>query len=184
MPSPVTEKNFTKVFILYLLWNIDMPLDYVTINDIMMSDGYLNYFDFAECFTELVDDGLISKSVRDDGVEIFRITKPGINVAENLSGDIFDTIRDRSLKSALRLISFKERGAELKYECEDIPDAEGGGYAVTCSIYEHGRKTCSVTVKADSKKRADAIRDNFYERPEAIYRGAFALLVGDMNFIF
>ncbi len=183
MQSNSRDKNYVKVFVLYLLWNIDAPLDFETINDIATGDGYVGYFDFAECFGELLDAGHIEK-VDGDGEPQYRITQKGINVAENLSPDIFSEIRDRSLKSALRLLSFKRRGAELVYECVDVPDAEGGGYSVTCEILEHGRKTCSITVKVDSKLRADNIKKNFHERPEAIFRGALALLLGDANLLF
>ncbi len=175
--------NYVKVFVLYLLWNIDAPLEFETVNDIVTADGYVGYFDFAECFAELLDGGHVEKLTGESGEELYRITQKGINVAENLSDDIFAEIRDRSLKSALRLISFKERHAELRYECVDVPDSEGGGYSVTCSVLEHGRATCSVTVKVDSKNRADAIRKNFHEHPEAIYRGALSLLQGDLGFL-
>lgn len=183
MPQAERDKNYVKVFVLYLLWNIDAPLEFETVNDIVTADGYVGYFDFAECFAELVDKGHVETLTGEGGETLYRITQKGINVAENLSGDIFSEIRERSLKSALRVISFRERRAELRYECVDVPDAEGGGYSVTCSVFEHGRPTCSLTVKVDSKERADAIRKNFHEHPEAIYRGALALLLGDMNFI-
>lgn len=179
----VRDKNYVKVFILYLLWNINAPLDFGTINDIALQDGYVGYFDFAECFAELLDDGHVEE-LKEDGRELYRITEKGINVAENLSDDIFSEIRDKSLKSALRLLSFRERHAELLYDCVDIPDAEGGGYGVTCEVREHGRVTFSVTVKVDTKKRAEAIRENFYERPEAIYKGMLAMLLGDVNYFF
>ncbi len=184
MRSIARDKNYVKVFVLYLLWNIDAPLDFETINDIATGDGYVGYFDFAECFAELLDDGHIEKTSGKSGEELYIITTKGINVAENLSDDIFSEIRDNSLKSALRLISFKKRRAELRYDCADVPDAEGGGYSVTCEILEHGRRTFAVTVKADTKKRADIIKSNFYEHPEAIYRGSLALLLGDMNYLF
>ena len=177
------DKNYVKVFILYLLWNIDMPLDFATVNDIMIQDGYVGYFDFAECFGELLDDGHISEETGEDGTAKYRITESGRHVAENLSGDIFEEIRDKSLKSALRLLSFRERKAELSFSCDEIPEDNGGGFEVTCEIKEHGSVTCSVTLRVDVQSRADAIRKNFYEHPEAIYRGAVALLLGDVNYI-
>ena len=177
------DKKYVKVFILYLLWNIDSPLDFGTVNDIEIQDGYVGYFDFADCFAELLEDGHIEE-LHEDGKCLYRITEKGINVAENLSDDIFEEIRDKSLKSALRLLSFRERHAELVFDCVDVPDSEGGGYSVTCAVREHGRVTYSITVKADTKSRAEAMKRNFYEHPEAVYRGAVALLLGDVNYIF
>ena len=50
----LTDKFEIKIFILYLLKNIKEPLEFSTINDIVVQDGFVNYFDFAICFAELL----------------------------------------------------------------------------------------------------------------------------------
>lgn len=185
MKSPVSDKNYVKVFILFLLKNLDRPLDYNMINDVALYDGYVGYIDFATCFAELLDDGLIEEiKGADDELDTYRITPRGANVADGLSDDIFSEIRSRSLKTALRLVSFKEREADFDFKKEEIPDEEGGGILVTCSIREKKSVVCSVSVKVDSPTRAEMIRKNFSDHPEVIYRGALALLSGDVNLIF
>ena len=59
MHSQLRDKNDIKIFILYLLRHIGYPLDFVSINDIVVQDGYVGYFDFAECFAELLETGNI-----------------------------------------------------------------------------------------------------------------------------
>ena len=59
------EENEIKIFILYLLDKIGYPLDYPSIGSIMMQDGIVNFFDFAQCFFALVDAGHIREIVRD-----------------------------------------------------------------------------------------------------------------------
>ena len=46
----LTDKFEIKIFILFLLKNIKEPLEFSMINDIVIQDGYVNYFDFAICF--------------------------------------------------------------------------------------------------------------------------------------
>ncbi len=41
--------------------NIGYPLDFVTINDIVMQTDYVMYLDFAESFNEMLDSGLIEE---------------------------------------------------------------------------------------------------------------------------
>ena len=184
MRSPVRDKNYVKVFVLHLLKNIGKPLDFNTINDIVLYDGYVEYIDFATCFSELLDDEHIEEIKGVDGeLDKYRITEKGRRVAEGLSDDIFHEIRDRSLRSALRLVNFKENDSELYFESREN-EGETGGYIVTCSIREKKCDICSVTVRVDSKERAEQIKKNFYERPEIIYRGVIALLSGDVNMIF
>jgi hypothetical protein len=36
----------------------------------------------------------------------------------------------------------------------------------------------------DSEDRANRMKENFYDRPEVIYRGVHAMLAGNMNFLF
>ncbi len=63
------EENEIKIFILYLLDKIGYPLDYPSIGSIMMQDGLVNFFDFAQCFFALVDAGHIREIVRDSSGE-------------------------------------------------------------------------------------------------------------------
>ncbi len=66
MKSLLTDPNEIKIFILYLLDKIGYPLDYPSIGAIMMQDGVVNFFDFAECFFALVEAGHI-KEIYPDG---------------------------------------------------------------------------------------------------------------------
>lgn len=66
MASQLKEENEIKIFILYLLDKIGYPLDYPSIGSIMMQDGVVNFFDFAQCFFALVDAGHIREIIVDD----------------------------------------------------------------------------------------------------------------------
>lgn len=66
MKSLLTDPGEIKIFILYLLDKIGYPLDYPSIGAIMMQDGIVNFFDFAECFFALVEAGHI-KEIYPDG---------------------------------------------------------------------------------------------------------------------
>ncbi len=185
MGSIVTDKNYLKVFILYLLKNIDRPLEYSTINDVVLYDGAFGYIDFATCFVDMLDDELLVEIKGADGEQPrYAVTKKGVTVADALSDGIFEDIRSRSLKTALRLVSFRERGVEFEYKKEEIPEDDGGGILVTCTLREKKRTVCSVTIKVDSPSRAEMIKKNFNENPENIYKGSLALLSGDANLFF
>ena len=55
MALRLTEKSDIKIFILYLLTQLERPLDYVTLHDICVQDEFVNQFDFVEEFYELLD---------------------------------------------------------------------------------------------------------------------------------
>ena len=58
MRSQVGSKNNVKIFVLYLMENINYPMDFVTLNDVIMQTDYVMYLDFAEDFGEMTDDVL------------------------------------------------------------------------------------------------------------------------------
>ena len=169
-----------KIFVLYLMENINYPMDFVTINDIVMQTDYVMYLDLAEAFGDLTDNGLVEK-VNIDGEDRYRITESGRHVARELKSDILPGILDRALAAALRYLNFKERGIVPRCSVEKTDD---GRYAVQCSFTEHKVLIFSQTLVVDTEDRAIRMQSNFYERPEAIYRGVLALLSGNVNYLF
>ncbi len=180
MSSAIGSINNVKIFTLYLMQNINYPLDYVTINDIVMQTDYVMFLDFAEAFNSMLDSGLVEKTV-EDGIEKYRVTEGGATVARELKSDILSSILDKSLAAALRYLDFKKRGVKLEF---NITPTEDGKYKIDTSFTENGICIFSQVIIVDSLDRAKRMKENFYERPEALYRGVLALLSGNVNYIF
>ena len=97
--AQLREKNDIKIFILYLMRHIGYPLDFSNINDIVLQDGIVNYFDFAECFAELIDSKNIEELTEGDEV-LYAITEQGKSVSDSLQSDLMMMIREKSLKKS------------------------------------------------------------------------------------
>jgi len=74
MASPIGSMNNVKIFVLYLMRNINYPLDFVTVNDVVMQNDYIMYLDFSQAFHEMLDGELI----REDGVNENRSCREGM----------------------------------------------------------------------------------------------------------
>ena len=181
MGSQIGSMNNVKIFVLYLMKNINYPMDYVTVNEVVMQTDYVMYLDFAEAFGQMLDAGLVAEVGERDGDKLYAITEKGICVAENLSSDVLSSILDKSLAAALRYLDFKQRGIEGK--CRTAR-REDGRYELYCELSERGEIIYSTTLVVDSADRANRMKENFYDRPEVIYRGVHAMLAGNMNFLF
>ncbi len=181
MSSPIGSLRNVKIFVLYLLENINYPLDFVTINDVVMQTDYVMYLDFAEAFYQMLDMDLIEKMTDEDGKELYLITAKGRCVARELKSDLLASMLDKALAKALQFLDFKKRDVVARCTIEKTDD---GRYAVICSFTE--KKVCifSQTLIVDTENRASRMRDNFYERPEVIYRGVVALMAGNVNYLF
>ncbi len=180
MSSPIGSMRNVKIFVLYLLENINYPLDFVTINDVVMQTDYVMYLDFAEAFYEMLDMELIEK-IDGDGNESYLITEKGRIVARELKSDLLAVMLDKALAKALRFLDFKKRGVVEKCTIEKTDD---GRYSVNCSFTEKGVCIFSQSLIVDTLNRAERMRENFYERPEVVYKGAVALMAGNVNYLF
>lgn len=180
MSATIESVRNIKIFVLYLMENINYPLDFVTINDIVMQTDYVMYLDFAEAFGEMLDGGLVVK-IDEDGQELYSVTEKGRMVARELKSDILPSMLDRSLSAALRYLNFKKRNIVSKCVIEETEDHR---YRVTCFFEENKVCIFSQSLVVDAKDRAERMKANFYDRPEAVYRGVLALMSGNVNYLF
>ena len=178
--AQLKEKNDIKIFILYLMRHVGYPLDFSNINDIVLQDGIVNYFDFAECFAELIDSRNIEELREEGGETLYAITEQGKSVSDSLQSDLLMMIREKSLKSAIRLLDFQKKGLASKCGFEPLPD---GRYEFNCRITEHKSDIMNITLTVDNKKMLDRMLYNFRERPETVYRGLLSVLTGEINYL-
>ena len=82
MASPIGSMNNVKIFVLYLMRNINYPLDYVTVNDIVMQTDYIMYLDFDQAFHEMLEGELIREDgVNENGDPLYSVTARGAMTA-------------------------------------------------------------------------------------------------------
>ena len=182
MASPIGSMNNVKIFVLYLMRNINYPLDFVTINDIVMQNDYIMYLDFAVAFHEMLDGGLIMENgTGEHGDPLYSVTAKGAIVAEQLRCDLLPSILDKSMTCALRYLDFKRRGITVDCTYEKRADQT---FDVILMVKEQDKTIMTTTVNVDSEYRCRQIRQNFRDRPDVIYRGTIALLTGQVNYLF
>lgn len=207
--AQLKDENEIKIFVLYLLDKIGYPLDYASIGSIMMQDGLVNFFEFAQCFFALVDAGhireilyetpgeaaaavegdsadetedpeVLTDDYEPDTTVLYEVTETGRQVAEALSDSLMVSVREKSYRSALRHLTFAKQGAYIDHSFR--PD--GDGYMVNCTIKNKSGAILDLTVRADSEYQKNRMLDNFTDRPEVVFRGVVALLLGDVNYLF
>jgi hypothetical protein len=162
--------------------NINYPLDYVTLNDIVMQNDYVMYIDFAEAFHEMLDADLIEICDHtESGDPLYIVTDKGRIVATELHSEILSSLLDKSLECALRYLDFKKRNVKVSSRVEKRDD---GRYNVVCIIKENGVTIMQNSTVVDTANRAQRMEDNFRDHPEVVYKGVMALLSGNINFIF
>jgi hypothetical protein len=180
MALRLTEKSDIKIFILYLLAQLERPLDYVTLHDICVQDEFVNQFDFMAEFYELIEMKALEMKTEENGEETVRLTHKGRETAETMKDRILPEILDRAVRSALQLLSFKAQGLAAHSSIEEVG---GGKYVLTCKIGGRDGDHMETKLMLESLRQAERMRINFDERSEFIYRGIMALLSGNMNYL-
>ncbi|MBR2020675.1 MAG: DUF4364 family protein [Clostridia bacterium] len=180
MASNIGSMNNVKIFVLYLMHNIGYPLDFVTVNDIVMQTDYIMYLDFAVAFHEMLDGGLIAEAGKDKDGEttLYEVTHKGMVVAEQLRCDLLPSILDKSLTCALRYLDLKRRGVVVDCTSQKLADQT---FDVTFTIQEKKKTILTATLNVDSEYRSRQMRESFRDRPDVIYRGIIALLTGQVD---
>ncbi len=184
--AAIEEKSDVKIFILYILRHIGYPLEYATIIDLVLGGGVIRYFDFIECFEELVEsknilrcDSEAQGEYRTD--EKFVITAQGKGVADALGSDIVTYIRDKSLKRALQYLSFREDGTKMNLDIRSLHDERS---IVDFSLTRDGDTFFSLHVISDNEKQTEQIRQTLDGSPESIYKSILALIAGDAEYLY
>ncbi len=184
--ASLQKKDDVKIFILYLLRHIGYPLSYATIVDLVLGGGAVGYFDFVECFGDLVETGNVLRcDPAAEGEfsteEQFVITDQGRSVADSLSSELATYIRDKSLKRALQYLSFQRDGTDMKLDVRSLHDQRS---IVHFSLTRKGETFFSIQLITDNEKQTEQIRRTVDSTPESVYKSILSLLAGDASYLF
>lgn len=179
MSFVLRDKTDIKIFILYLLMNIERPVDFATLHDIVVQDEIVGQFDFMDCFYELCETEAVRKFER-EGEEYYTITPKGKAATQTLQSDLLRPIRERALRSARRFLSFRDTGARRHSEVVALED---GRFRLDCECSDSEGVFMKTSVVVATKRQAELMKYNFDDKAELVCRGLLSLLSGDMNYL-
>lgn len=175
-PGGLREADDIKILICYLLNAVAKPLTFDNLNEILQHDGLCNYFEFANALHEMLISGHVDL-VKKDGCEYYKVTRLGAGTAGMFERRLPLTIREKAVKSAIKLLAKLKRESENNVSIEKVK----GGYSVECSVYDMGDTLLSVKLLVPDTMQADSIKKQFLKSPEILYRGVVGLLTGDTS---
>ncbi|MBP5231188.1 MAG: DUF4364 family protein [Clostridia bacterium] len=174
-------RNQAKVFILYVMNGIQEPQEFTAINEMVLQDEFVNYFDFATAFNDLLEKKQIEEVPAADGSEpLYRVTPLGLSILESYESDLSAEMRDKALRHAMRVLLFRRDGVSQKSDIREVP----GGCILHCEIADQERVLFSTEVFVNDPSYAARLRTNFDDHADVIYKGTMSLLSGDVNYIF
>ena len=169
-PGGLYTSQEIKILICYMLLGVGEPMERQMVTELIAGNGMANFFETAAAVDELARQGhLTEKEGR------ISLTETGRQVGDTLAGMIPYTLRERSVKAALQLLTRIRREQENTVELEKLDH----GYRVTCTIQDSASPLMSVSLRVADDMQAGLIRDNFLDDPTLLYRSLLAILTGD-----
>ena len=152
-----------KLIILFIAQNFKRPVTISDITDILISTGYAEYFESAQCFSELEESGLIIPASRKG---TFIITEKGQSTSKLLLKELPFTVRE-SLIESIKKVRRKETEA-LSLTAEYKVN-KSGSFDVFCEITEAGFPLLTMSVALPTRDDAKKATANFKKNAETIY---------------
>lgn len=160
-----SEVAENKVFILYFLHRLNIPVGNIQFIKIMLENRFMNYFYLQQYLGELADEGLVYIN-REDGRTFYGITEKGVTILE-----MFESILPAGLRKRLEQSIAPLRRSirmETQITADYTPDGEDG-YTVVCKIKENDFSLLEVKIAAGSREDARNICRYWTGFPQEIY---------------
>lgn len=110
--------------------------------------------------------------------EMYKITPLGREVLQAAGNDVLENAKDKLLRSSTRLLAFNSTGKHFVSDIEELAD----GFNLHCAIKDRRHVVMSLSVFLDRRDEAEFMKNQFLDRAEIVYRGAIALLTGEVRY--
>lgn len=170
MAGFIHDKLDTKLLLLYIMDRVAAPIDFSILTDLAMCDDGVDYFQFAESVSELLDSGHLSQDV-----ELYSITDKGRRASSAGESSLSSVIRRRCDQRLLPLNQALKRKAQIRAEVQPA----NTGYSVYLSMDDDAGSLFTLTLLAPSQEEGQRIADQFLQHPDRIYNGILGVLLPD-----
>lgn len=187
MSTPIEIKNDDdiKILILYLIDNIDVPMDFDTICEVIFTIDFVGHFDFTEQFMDLLDRGLIKEiTVNNETKKRHVLTADGKTALSEFEDKLLGLIKDKALLAAKRFLENKEHGFAVYCYLEPSPlEDDPDGAMLHCGIKDNRLTMLNMETYVGSRRIAEDMKIIFEKRAEEILNQFHAILSENINLL-
>ena len=153
----IQDKLEIKFLILYVAARLIEPVPFEAMQELTMCDDGIDFFDFSECLSNLVESQHLTLS--DDG--LYAITEKGLHNDKNI------TIFNQKLK----------RRAQIQ---SDIAPRRNGTYTVTLAFNDdESQPILKMELMVPKEVMAKDLAERFQKNPEQLYTGVLNTLFSE-----
>lgn len=169
-PGGLRNKNEIKILICYILKTIDTQITRQQTNEVIQGQGLANYFEVNQAISDLIQNG--SLDVDKDNEELLSITQIGKMAASTLELDLPRSVREKAIRSAIKVITIAKNEQENNVEIEQL----NNGYHITFTIADKNDIMMQLKLFVADKEQIEIVKRNFFEDPSRLYSSIISSL--------
>lgn len=169
-PGGLINRTEIRLLVCYILKSIDQPISGRLIQELFHYEGLANYFEVGQAVVDLEKAGHIRLADAENGT--YTISDSGKDIADTLERDLPRSVREKAVKSAVKMLTRIRREQENKVKIVPLEK----GYLVSCSVLEFGAELMTVRLHVPDQLQAEAVKQNFLEDPSLVYTGVIELM--------
>ncbi len=166
-----------KALILFLLKEAGSVVTESQLTAVLMADGLVEYFDYAEATEQLLMSGMMDIASLDE-TSSYRITKQGLEVEKEYEQRLPFNVKNRCLAALKQSLRQKQEEEQVLTRIEESQN----GFLVTCTIREQGEVLLSYQILVPEHKDAFYAAERFRENAPAYYRKIMELVMDENLF--
>lgn len=163
----IHERLDIKILILFVLRRLPSEVDAETLRELCQCDDGIGYFDYADCLSELVENGNV-----EENEEGYRITEMGASNADAVEKTLPYSVRSKALKLIAPVEERLRRAAMITAE----HSVGENGCGVTLAMSDGKGEVIRLELLCGSEEQAKRMEKNFRRGAEAYYQKITELL--------
>lgn len=171
----VREPEDIKYLILYCLSLLPIAISEEDLLDVVMIDDGFGYFEFIECFKDLIETKHISE-LEVSGGKQYVLTAKGNQIAALAVDNLRSSVRDKAQAAAIRVVRKIRRADSIKASHTKNDD---GTYTVTLAVCDKSTAIASMSMLVYTEQQCAMLENNFRHNAEAIFKGFLNLLLDE-----
>jgi len=165
----IHDKLEIKFLILYLMARVTAPIDFSTLTDLTLCDAGVDYFEFAEAVSELVETGHLTLEN-----ERYAITDKGRQNGAACESSLPYSVKRRCSDALTKVNRALQRDAQVRAQ---ITPREGGGVTLRLSLDDDSGSLLLLELFCASQVQAERLAGGFKARPERLYHALISALL-------
>ncbi len=160
-PGGLTNSTEIRLLLCYLVKNAG-PISRKEIEDALMEEALVNYFEIGSCLDDITKQKLVT--LENDR---YIITDKGRKVAQELAYDLPRSVRERAVAAVLRSQTWARKEAEYSAR---ISEKNDGHCTIRCTIKALDQELFCLNIGTPDRLSAELVKKQFILKGNEIYQ--------------